>query len=178
MIFLGYRLIHWRPAFFLAGTFLLLTACNPTSFLESKKSLSVPPTKNWINTPNSTIPGSWKNFIVSVGDRVFFSVNSAKLSREARTVLDAQTRWLKHYRNLYVRIEGHADERGTREYNLALSARRAAVVHNYLLKKGILASRLRTVAYGKERPVSLCENLSCWSQNRRVVVVPTSSRGH
>ena len=114
-------------------------------------------------------PGSKQDFVVNVGDRVFFSTDSSDLSPEARTTLDKQAQWLNHYPQYTFVIEGNADERGTREYNLALGARRAQVVRDYLISRGVAASRMSTISYGKERPVATCDNITCWSQNRRTV---------
>ena len=115
-------------------------------------------------------PGSQQDFVVNVGDRVFFSTDSSELSAQARATLDKQAQWLNQY-SQYAQftVEGHADERGTREYNLALGARRAQTVRDYLISRGVAASRIRTISYGKERPVALCDDISCWSQNRRAV---------
>jgi peptidoglycan-associated lipoprotein len=115
-------------------------------------------------------PGSQQDFVVNVGDRVFFSTDSSDLSPQARATLDKQAEWLNHYPQ-YTRfmIEGNADERGTREYNLALGARRAQVVRDYLVSRGVAANRMNTISYGKERPVATCDDISCWSQNRRTV---------
>jgi peptidoglycan-associated lipoprotein len=116
-------------------------------------------------------PGSAQDFQVNVGDRVFFETDSSALSGQATATLDRQVQWLQQYANYTFTIEGHADERGTREYNLALGARRAAVVRDYMLARGIAANRMRTISYGKERPVAVCNDISCWSQNRRAVTV-------
>jgi len=114
-------------------------------------------------------PGSAEDFSVNVGDRVFFSVDSVQLSSTAQATLQRQAAWLKLYPTVAVTVQGHADERGTREYNLALSAQRAEVVRSYLAGLGVDPARLRTIAYGKERPVATCDAESCWSQNRRAV---------
>jgi peptidoglycan-associated lipoprotein len=114
-------------------------------------------------------PGSAQDFVVNVGDRVFFDTDSSDINPTSQTTLDKQAVWLRQYGNYRVAIEGHADERGTREYNIALGARRANAVRNYLVSKGISASRLSTKSYGKERPVAVCNDISCWSQNRRAV---------
>jgi len=116
-------------------------------------------------------PGTGQDFVVNVGDRVFFSNDQSTLSSQAMATLDKQARWLQSYGRYTVTIEGHADERGTRQYNIALGARRANAVRDYLASKGIAASRLKTISYGKERPVAVCNNESCWSQNRRAVTV-------
>ena len=106
---------------------------------------------------------------MNVGDRVFFETDSTDLTSTATATLDKQAQWLNQYPTYAILIEGHADERGTREYNFALGSRRAQVTRDYLVGKGIAASRLKTVSYGKERPVAVCDDISCWSQNRRAV---------
>ncbi len=116
-------------------------------------------------------PGSQQDFVVNVGDRVFFDTDSSELSDQARATLDKQAQWLNNYNRYAFTIEGHADERGTREYNIALGARRAETVREYLISRGVPAQRMRTISYGKERPVALCNDISCWSQNRRAVTV-------
>lgn len=114
-------------------------------------------------------PGSAQDFAVNVGDRVFFDTDSSELTARARTTLDLQAQWLARYPAYNFVIEGHADERGTREYNIALGARRAAAVRAYLIARGVNSGRMSTISYGKERPVALCNDISCWSQNRRAV---------
>jgi peptidoglycan-associated lipoprotein len=116
-------------------------------------------------------PGSQQDFVVNVGDRVFFETDSSELTDQARATLDKQAQWLGNYNRYAFTIEGHADERGTREYNIALGARRAETVREYLVSRGVSAQRMRTISYGKERPVALCNDISCWSQNRRAVTV-------
>jgi peptidoglycan-associated lipoprotein len=116
-------------------------------------------------------PGSQQDFVVNVGDRVFFEVDSSELTMQARSTLDKQAQWLQNYGNYTFTIEGHADERGTREYNIALGARRAQAARDYLASRGISPQRMRTVSFGKERPVAICNDISCWSQNRRAVTV-------
>jgi peptidoglycan-associated lipoprotein len=116
-------------------------------------------------------PGSPQDFVVNVGDRVFFETDSTSLTQQARATLDKQAQWLQQYNRYAFTIEGHADERGTREYNIALGARRSQAVRDYLSARGISPSRMRTISYGKERPVAVCDDISCWSQNRRAVTV-------
>jgi len=130
------------------------------------------------NNPNpsdpnasASTPGSTQDFVVNVGDRVFFESDSSELTPQARTTLDKQAQWLSQYNRYAFTIEGHADERGTREYNIALGARRAQATRDYLVARGVDASRMRTISYGKERPVAVCNDISCWSQNRRAVTV-------
>ena len=120
-------------------------------------------------------PGSQQDFVVNVGDRVFFETDSTELTVQARATLDKQAQWLQQYGNYTFTIEGHADERGTREYNIALGARRSQAVRDYLASRGIEPSRMRTISYGKERPVAVCNDISCWSQNRRAVTVLNAS---
>jgi peptidoglycan-associated lipoprotein len=120
-------------------------------------------------------PGSPQDFVVNVGDRVFFETDSSELTEPARATLDKQAQWLNNYSQYAFTIEGHADERGTREYNIALGARRAETVREYLSSRGIAPQRMRTISYGKERPVAICNDISCWSQNRRAVTVLNQS---
>ena len=120
---------------------------------------------------SAAVPGSQQDFVVNVGDRVFFDTDSSELSDQARATLDKQAQWLNNYNRYAFTIEGHADERGTREYNIALGARRAETVREYLVSRGVAGQRMRTISYGKERPVALCNDISCWSQNRRAVTV-------
>ena len=121
--------------------------------------------------PGGGAPGSQQEFLVTVGDRVFFETDSSSLTSEAMATLDKQAAWLNQYQNYRIMIEGHADERGTREYNIALGARRASVVVNYLVSRGVNAQRISSQSFGKERPVAICNDISCWSQNRRAVTV-------
>jgi peptidoglycan-associated lipoprotein len=120
-------------------------------------------------------PGSQQDFVVNVGDRVFFESDSTELSAQARATLDKQAQWLQNYNRYSFTVEGHADERGTREYNIALGAKRSQVTRDYLASRGIEPSRMRTISYGKERPVAVCNDISCWSQNRRAVTVLNAS---
>ena len=112
-------------------------------------------------------PGSAREFAVKVGDTVYFTTDNTELSTEAQTTLRSQAQWLKQYPQYTITVEGHADERGTREYNIALGAKRSANVRAFLVSNGIEAARMRTISYGKERPVAVCNDISCWSQNRR-----------
>jgi len=124
------------------------------------------------NAAGQATPGSQQDFVVNVGDRVFFETDSSELTPQARATLDKQAQWLVNYANYtQFTVEGHADERGTREYNIALGARRAQTVRDYLMSRGIQGNRMRTISYGKERPVAVCNDISCWSQNRRSVTV-------
>jgi peptidoglycan-associated lipoprotein len=124
---------------------------------------------------SAATPGSQQDFVVNVGDRVFFNSDSSDLTPQSIATLDKQAQWLRTYAQYSFIVEGHADERGTREYNIALGARRAQAVHDYLVSRGIQAHRMRTISYGKERPVAVCDDISCWSQNRRSVSVLNAS---
>ncbi len=117
------------------------------------------------------VKGSKEDFVANVGDHVFFDFDKYNVRADAKATLDKQAAWLKAYPNYSLTIEGHADERGTREYNLALGERRANSVKEYLVGAGVAASRVKTVSYGKERPVALGSNEAAWSQNRRGVTV-------
>jgi peptidoglycan-associated lipoprotein len=114
-------------------------------------------------------PGSAQDFTVNIGDRIFFDTDSTSIRADAQQTLARQAQWLNKYSQYSIVVEGHADERGTREYNLALGARRAAATRDYLAGQGVNAGRIKTISYGKERPVAVCDDISCWSQNRRAV---------
>ncbi len=116
-------------------------------------------------------PGSKQEFNGRIGDTVHFEMDSSELTAEGRSVLNGQAVWLRQYANYPITVEGHADERGTREYNIALGGRRAETTKNFLIAQGINPGRIRTISYGKERPVAVCDDISCWSQNRRTVTV-------
>ena len=120
---------------------------------------------------SSATPGSAQDFTVNVGDRIFFDTDSSAIRADAQGILSRQAQWLNQYGNYAIVVEGHADERGTREYNIALGARRAAAARDYLIGQGVAAKRLKTISYGKEKPVAVCDDISCWSQNRRSVTV-------
>ena len=115
----------------------------------------------------AVMPGSEQDFVVNVGDRVYFDLDSYSVRPEAQPRLDAQAAWLARYPQVTVRIEGNADERGTREYNLALGARRARAAYEYLLKLGVSPNQLQMISYGKDRPAVMGGDESSWSQNRR-----------
>jgi len=115
-----------------------------------------------------TSPAYFQQF---VGDRVLFEVDQSSLTVEAQSTLDGQAQWLMANNAYAAIIEGHADEQGTREYNLALGARRANTVHEYLVSRGVAGNRLQIVSYGKERPIEICSAESCYAQNRRAVTV-------
>ncbi len=120
------------------------------------------------------VPGSEEDFAANVGDRVFFGNDETNLNEESKAALMKQAAWLQEYPGVDIQIEGHADERGTREYNISLSAKRATNVRNFLISQGVSAKRVSSIAYGKEKPAQLCDAEECWSQNRRAVTVITS----
>ncbi len=124
-----------------------------------------------LNGAGAQDPSSPAYFNQTIGDRVLFAVDQSTLSAEGRTILNGQAQWLLTNTEYAALIEGHADEQGTREYNLALGARRAAAVQEYLISQGVPANRLRTISYGKERPLEICSDETCYSQNRRAVTV-------
>jgi peptidoglycan-associated lipoprotein len=123
---------------------------------------------------SNIIPGSAEDLRVNVGDTVHFDYDRYELRDEDRSTLQRQSAWLQKYPSVRVNIEGHCDERGTREYNLALGARRANAVKEYLVSLGVSAGRVDTISYGKERPVCTESSEDCWAQNRRGVTVITA----
>jgi len=128
-----------------------------------------------LGDPNN--PTSIAYFNQTVGDRVLFAVDQATISPEGRAVLTAQAQWLMTNTGYAAIIEGHADEQGTREYNLNLGAKRAAAVQNFLISQGVPAGRLRTISYGKERPIEVCSAEACYAKNRRAVTVLSAGAG-
>ncbi len=144
------------------GVALALAACSGKNSLTGAD-LSI--------TGAAATPGSSQEFVVNVGDRIFFQTDSAEFTPQAIATLNRQVQWLVQYPRYTFVIEGHADERGTREYNIALGARRATAVRDYFVARGVASNRMRVISYGKERPVAVCNDISCWSQNRRAVIV-------
>ena len=122
-------------------------------------------------------PTSPAYFNAAIGDRVLFAVDQSTLSVEAQAVLADQAGWLLANGDYSALVEGHADEQGTQAYNLALGARRASAVQNYLISQGVAPGRLKTISYGKERPIEICSDEACYSQNRRAVTVLTAGAG-
>jgi peptidoglycan-associated lipoprotein len=147
-------------AIVIGGLLMALAACSSSS-------------NSSLDGRTAATPGSEQDFIVNVGDRIFFPTDQTNLTEAGMDTLRRQAAWLKLYPQVKILMEGHADERGTREYNLALSARRSANSKTFLISQGVDPSRIRTISYGKERPVALCDAESCWSQNRRAVTVVT-----
>jgi peptidoglycan-associated lipoprotein len=160
------RLVRGARMASLFALMLAVAACSTSSNQDANNA-----------NAGANTPGSVQDFVVNVGDRVFFESDQSDLTPQARATLDKQVQWLQQYGQYQFTIEGHADERGTREYNIALGARRAQTVRDYLASRGIPAQRMRTISYGKERPVAVCNDISCWSQNRRAVTVLNSAPG-
>ncbi|NKB56890.1 MAG: peptidoglycan-associated lipoprotein Pal [Alphaproteobacteria bacterium] len=127
--------------------------------------------------PIGAPPGSGVDFYVNVGDRVFFDFDKSEIAQKAAATLKKQAAWLQKYPNKTIVVEGHCDERGTREYNLALGERRANAVREYLISLGVSAARIETISYGKERPAVLGSNDSAWAQNRRGVTLVRGGAG-
>ena len=156
-----------------------------TAGCSSRRTTDLPPEPPSSNTPTdgsignensgvgqTALPGSRADFLQSVpADRVFFAFDSYSIDDEARRILDGQAQWLNANPNVRVTVEGHADERGTREYNLALGDRRANAARDYLQSRGVAANRMTTISWGKERPAVEGSNEYAWSQNRRAVTV-------
>ena len=137
---------------------------------SSSSSSDVSSTSSDAGSDSASIePGSQEDLIVNVGDRVFFNYDSSELDSDAQELLQDQVAWLKQYSNVSIIVEGHCDERGTREYNLALGEKRAQSVKNYIISLGISSDRLSTISYGKERPAVIGSNDGAWAQNRRSV---------
>jgi peptidoglycan-associated lipoprotein len=125
------------------------------------------------STSLSAAPGSKQQFETEIGDRIYFIVDQSNLTPEGQDTLTKQAQWLQQYPGVSVQVEGHADERGTREYNISLSARRATAAREFLIQQGVAGERVSSIAYGKERPAALCDAEQCWTQNRRAVTVIT-----
>jgi peptidoglycan-associated lipoprotein len=153
----------------LLGVLLMLAACSSTP-PEPPPGPTGPPGGPGLGS-RSVVPGSQQDLEASAGDRVFFAFDRADISPEARQILARQADWLRRYPNVTVTIEGHCDERGTREYNLALGERRAQAAKNVLVASGISASRISTISYGKERPAVVGSSEDSYAQNRRAVTV-------
>jgi peptidoglycan-associated lipoprotein len=158
-----FEMIARSPVFVALFLSLAIAGC------ASKKNM--PNSAGDLGLAGSAKPGSTQDFTVNVGDRISFDVDSSVIRADAQQTLAKQAQWLQRYPNYAITVEGHADERGTREYNLALGQRRAAATRNYLASQGVPAARIKTLSYGNERPVAVCDSESCWSQNRRAITV-------
>ncbi|MEM6308390.1 MAG: peptidoglycan-associated lipoprotein Pal [Pseudomonadota bacterium] len=146
-----------------------LSACSNPPFGGGEEYRAAPP----VGAGGGLAPNSPGYFMQTVGDRVLFDVDQHTLNASAMAVLDGQAQWFLANPDYFITIEGHADEQGTREYNLALGARRAQAVQNYLLSRGVPVTRMTTLSYGKERPIEICSTESCYAKNRRAVSVIT-----
>jgi len=157
----------------LSGALLVAACTHKEEATNTAPPPVAPPPPPQAQVTSSIIPGSAQDFKVNVGDTVHFALNQFNVEDNDKTTLGKQAAWLARYPSVRLTIEGHCDERGTREYNLALGARRANAVKEYLVAQGVAAGRLETVSYGKERPVCTESNEECWAQNRRGVSVVT-----
>lgn len=149
---------------------LMLAACETASD-QSANTAGMGNAQGQGQTTSGPRPGTQEDLVANVGDRVFFDFDKSDLKPEARRTIERWAAWLKQYPNVTVTIEGHCDERGTREYNLALGERRANAAKNFLTSLGVDARRVSTISYGKERPAVVGSNEAAWSQNRRGVMV-------
>jgi peptidoglycan-associated lipoprotein len=158
-----------------AAAALALSACESAPEEEAATGAQTTTTTTTTQAAPTTAvePGSREDLVQQVGDRVFFGFDSSELTSEARNRVERLAAWMQQNPDVALTIEGHADERGTREYNLALGERRANAVRQYLIALGIAPSRLGTISYGKERPAVLGSNEAAWAQNRRAVFVPS-----
>jgi peptidoglycan-associated lipoprotein len=145
-------------AFAAIAAMIVMAACSSTSNQQTASAAST-----------SVAPGSVGDFRQNVGDRVFFDTDQSTLRDDARQTLNRQAEWLKQYSNYPITIAGHCDERGTREYNLALGERRANAARQYLIAQGVPASRIKTISYGKERPDPVGSDEAAWARNRNAV---------
>lgn len=165
---------HTKRAALTLMAVLALSACDKSKRFDDNGGMGA---NGAAGANGAIVPGSASDpasplyFQQSVGDRVLFAVDTHTLSDQGRATLNAQAQWLMTNADYTAVIEGHADEQGTREYNLALGGRRANAVREYLITQGVSAARLRTVSYGKERPIEICSVESCYEKNRRAVTV-------
>ncbi|MGB8812366.1 MAG: peptidoglycan-associated lipoprotein Pal [Paracoccaceae bacterium] len=171
---------YLTKALLLVAAFGLAACNNPDRFGAGGANGAGGPNAGGIDTaglggPND--PTSVAYFQQTLGDRVFFAVDQSNLSDTARATLSQQAQWLQTNSDYAIIVEGHADEQGTREYNLALGARRASAVQDYLISQGVAPGRMRTVSYGKERPIEVCSTEDCYSRNRRAVTVLSQGSG-
>ena len=154
-----------------------IAACTPRRPVDSASGETTPPATGpqYPTAPTGPVdggslgaatPGSEQDFVVNIGDRIYFDLDSYEVRPDAYPRLDAQVAWLQRYPQVTVRIEGNADERGTREYNFALGARRAEAVRAYLVSRGVMDSRIETISYGKERPIAEGSSEDAWARNR------------
>jgi peptidoglycan-associated lipoprotein len=155
----------------LLSCFLALAACSKKKSpdLDAGNNSRLSSGDDLSGGSDSARPGSKADFDTNVGNTIYFIVDQSTLTSEGRETLSNQAQWLQKYADVSLQVEGHSDERGTREYNISLSARRATAARNFLISQGVDDSRISSIAYGKERPAELCDAESCWSRNRRAV---------
>jgi len=158
-------------AFAVAATVILLAACSQNQGGPGSARLAGEGRDGPGFNGQSATPGTRRDFAQNVGDLVYFTTDSSDLTPEAQQTLRLQSQWLNQYPKFTITVEGHADERGTREYNIALGARRADAVKRFLTSNGVDPRRMRTISFGKERPIAVCNDISCWSQNRRAQTI-------
>jgi peptidoglycan-associated lipoprotein len=155
----------------LAAAALLLAACKQPNDTSANTGGGATSTSTDTGSPSGAAKGSREDFIQNVGDRVYFDFDRTEIKPEGQTVLQRQAAWLKQYASVTVTVEGHCDERGTREYNLALGNRRANAVKSALVAAGVAANRIQIISYGKDRPVVVGSNEQAWAQNRVGITV-------
>ena len=166
--------MRFKSIVLVLGALLMLTACE--SMTKENAGASGQGAKSGGGSGGGVaaiVPGSVRDLVVNVGDRVFFDFDKSDLKPDARATLEKQAAWLKRFPGITVTLEGHCDERGTREYNLALGERRANAAKDFLVALGINPGRVNTVSYGKERPVAFGHDEAAWAQNRRAVMTVT-----
>jgi peptidoglycan-associated lipoprotein len=169
--------MSYLPKAALLVAILALAACNNPDRFGAGSGAGGPGGIDSSGLGSPSDPRSVAYFQQTLGDRVFFAVDQSTVSPEAQSTLAQQAQWLQTNNDYAIIIEGHADEQGTREYNLALGARRASAVQNFLASQGVSPNRMRTVSYGKERPVEICSTEDCYSRNRRAVTVLSLGAG-
>jgi peptidoglycan-associated lipoprotein len=164
---------HLKFAAIAAALVVAGCASKPKPAPEAPPPAPPPAASTQSQVESTVVPGSVQDFRVNVGDTVHFDYDKFAVTSEDRDILQRQAAWLQKYSQVRVTVEGHCDERGTREYNLALGARRANAVKEYLVSLGVSSARVDTISYGKERPICTESNESCWGQNRRGVTTIT-----